>query len=203
MLRLNDLSSLVTKASDVTIRPIKWIWEPYIVDKNVNLLGGTGGTGKTFFIAALTSAITTGMQPEDMPGTVRSVGNVLYLGSEDGNEEVSRRLKSLGADMEKVLLVEKIIPVNDTRIESIIEATKPKLVVFDALISYFPHGYNPNAQQDVRTVMDSLRELARKHETSILTVVHPGKNTEYKLENRFGGSKAFVDSVRNAIYSRC
>ena len=91
MLCLNDLSSLVTKASDVTIRPIKWIWEPYIVDKNVNLLGGTGGTGKTFFIAALTSAITTGMQPEDMPGTVRSVGNVLYLGSEDGNEEVTSR----------------------------------------------------------------------------------------------------------------
>lgn len=194
------ISDLITKASDVKIRPVKWIWDPFIVDNNVNLLGGTGGTGKTYFISALAAAITTGVQPDGMPGTLRSMGNVLYLGSEDGNEEMARRLKELGADMTKVVLIEKIIPVTDKRLEAVISAIKPELVVFDALISYFPHGYNPNAQQDVRFVMDNLRDLARSYDTSILTVVHPGKNTEYKLENRFGGSKAFVDSVRNAIY---
>lgn len=187
-------------ANNVKIKPVEWLWHPYIVSENVNLLGGEGGTGKSTTIQAIIAAISSGNQPEGMPGELRKTGNCLYLGGEDGNSAVAEKLISLGADMNKIALVENSFSCESEQLIRLLDEVNPVFLTFDALISYMPENMDPNSAANVRHIMDYLRDISRERGLATLAVVHPPKNRGYRLEDRFGGSKAFVDSVRNAIY---
>ena len=190
-----------TKLSEVQIVPPKWLWYPYLVGDNVNLIGGESGTGKTWFLCALMAAVTTGEQPDGMPGKLfPGSGKCLYYGSEDGASALADRCKRQGADLNKIEVVEGYIDIMTKALESDITEVKPALVVFDPLFSFWPPSYSTIRAEDVRKVMDRLKRLAADLNTCIVAVVHPGKNRSYSLDNRFGGSRQFVDAVRSAIY---
>ena len=135
-----------------------------------------------------------------MPGIVKKHGNVLYLGGEDGNGSIRYRLERVGADLNKVFLVEDEFDCMDGLLAGMIENYSPVLVIFDALLSYWPEKLDPNRQPHCRKVMNYLRNLARNYGTCILCVIHPSKKEDYRLIHRYAGSGAFVDSVRSALY---
>lgn len=190
---------LFTMASEVEVHPVEYLWFPYILSNNINTLGGEAGTGKTWFLCALISAITNGQQ-EGMAGEVRKKGKVLYLGGEDGNSAMVERLKSVGADLSKVALVENSFDCTSITFEELVNDVKPVLIIFDPLLSYFPEKKDANKYTDARYVMDYLRDVARKKHLSIVVVIHPPKKDDYRLIHRFTGSGGFVDAVRAVTY---
>lgn len=187
-------------ANETERKPVKYSWFPYIIDNNINTFGGEAGTGKTWNLSAIMAAITTDEQPTGMPGRIEKRGNVLYLGGEDGNDEMSRRFETLGADLSKIALVEKSFSCTDEKLVGLLDETDPAMVIFDSLLSYFPEGMNPNSYTDARQVMDYLRDLSRERELSTICVVHPPKKQDNRLIYRFTGSGGFVDSVRSVTY---
>lgn len=187
-------------ASETERKPVKYSWFPYIIDNNVNTFGGEAGTGKTWNLSAIMAAITTDKQPEGMPGRIEKRGNVLYLGGEDGNDEMSRRLETMGANLSKVALVENSLDCMGNGLTGLLDEVDPAMVIFDSLLSYFPEGLNPNAYTDARRVMDYLRDLSRERELSTICVVHPPKKQDNRLIYRFTGSGGFVDAVRSVTY---
>ncbi len=187
-------------ANETERKPVKYSWFPYIIDNNINTFGGEAGTGKTWNLSGITKAITTGKKSEGMPGRVEKQGNVLYLGGEDGNDEMSRRLEIVGADLSKVALVEKSLDCTGRNMIRLLDEVDPAMVIFDSLLSYFPEGLNPNSYTDARRVMDYLRDLSRERNLSTICVVHPPKKQDNRLIYRFTGSGGFVDSVRGVTY---
>lgn len=193
-------TKIFTWASDVDVKPVRWLWYPYFVDENINIFGGETGTGKTWNLCAIAAAVTTGTQPEGMPGIVKKRGNVLYLGGEDGNSGIRARLEALGADLSKIALVEKSIDCTRGEFAGLLEEVNPALVIIDPLMSFVGADVSINDYVGARQVSDHLRGAAREYRTSIIMVVHPPKRGDYKLLYRFTGSGAFVDATRTATY---
>ena len=186
-------------AKDVKSEPTKWLWLPYFVDENINVFGGETGTGKTWNLCAIAAAVTT-RQPDNMPGFVKKNGNVLYLGGEDGNSGMKERLEAVGADMSKIALRESGLDCRSDEFIAVLKSVKPELVIIDPLLSFVDDGTKINDYVGARQITDHLRDVARKHHTCIILVVHPPKKPEYKLLHRFTGSGAFVDATRTATY---
>lgn len=186
--------------NDVKDQEVSYLWYPYLINGNVNTFGGETGTGKTWVLSAIISAVTTDKQPEGMPGIIMKRGNVLYLGGEDGNAGMKERIIKTGGNPSKVALVENAFDCTSCMLIDYIDAVKPVLIVIDPLLSYVGKKTNINDYVGARKVLDHLRDVARKYDISILQVVHPPKNGNYKLLHRFTGSGAFVDAVRTATY---
>ena len=177
----------------------RWLWDPYIVDENVNIIGGRPGTGKTWLLCALAAAVTNG-QPLGMPGEIRKTGKVLYCGAEDGNENIMRRLDSVGADDSKIGLIEGYFDCTGGDLERYIDELDPALVVFDPLVGFFPDGVSAISMVEARQVIDRLREIAKEKHVSIIAVIHPPKQQYESLLDRFAGSGGFVAASRTATY---
>lgn len=88
--------------SEINVKELEWIWKPYIVRGNLNIIVGEGGVGKSYFTTWLSSAISRG---EKIPFSDDKfkVGNVILQNAEDDVEAtVLPRLLSNNADTEKI-----------------------------------------------------------------------------------------------------
>lgn len=186
-------------ADKVKKEKVKFLWYPYMLDNNVNIVGGEAGTGKTWFLCALMAAVTTG-QPDGMPGRLDKKGKVIYAGGEDGNAVMRERLEHVGADLEKVMLIEKRFDALGEDFKQLVREEKPALIIFDPLLSYVSDKSDPNKYTAAKALMDNIREFARVAKTSVVCVIHPPKKDEYRLIHRFTGSGGFVDAARAVTY---
>ena len=190
-------------ASDVEIKPIDWMWHPFFPNQNVSILAGEGGVGKTFLVCSIIAAITNcpeGIMPEGMPGDLRKRGICIYFGAEDGKDAIAARLKMCGANLSKVVIIDSAAEYKDTEIWEIIKQYEPVFVVFDPVQSFMLKKANSNSQNEVRNMVDDLREYSRIYNTAILIVAHPNKMEGLSLKHRISGSGDFVNACRSALY---
>ncbi len=83
------------RASDFEGRPIPprcWIVPDVVLDRNVTLFTGDGGTGKTMVALQLAAAVATGREWLGMPA---ATGPALFLSAEDEADELHRRLAAI------------------------------------------------------------------------------------------------------------
>jgi hypothetical protein len=82
----------------VPVRPIHWLWRPYLACGKLALLDGDPGAGKSLLTADLAARLTRGGRMPD--GTWRRrKANVLFLNAEDALDDTLRpRLDAAGAD---------------------------------------------------------------------------------------------------------
>lgn len=113
-----------------TPKEIEWIWKPYIVRGNINIIQGDTGLGKSFLTTWLLSSISNGGK---MPFSDESfeVGNsLLQNAKDDPDATILQRLNSNGADVSKIGFInedKKILSVKDlSRIEDVVKEFKPK-----------------------------------------------------------------------------
>lgn len=189
--------------ADINPEPPEYLWRPYLETRNHNLLGGKPERGKTFIICALISAVTSGYQPEGMPGKLERSGYVLYFGGEDGNGIIADRLQGFRCDLTKLDLCESPFDISSNNFkdfDSLLKEKKPALVIFDPLTSYMPASIDINNAIQSRQFVDSLRDAGRKHDTCIMSVIHPPKKDYPDLGDRFQGSGGYVQGSRTASY---
>ena len=196
------MSDLV-RAYDVPHEEREYLWYPYLTQRNVNIFGGKTGTGKTWVLCAIMSAISRGQAPPGMPGRIDHGGNVLYFGNEDGNAEIKRRLETVRADTRRIYLSDDPFGLDDagfSRLEGYVKEFQPASIFIDPITDFLPRGCDINTQTGVREITRPLRKMARAYDTMISFVCHPPKGNAYNLIDRFSGSGALVDSVREATF---
>ncbi len=87
---------------------LEWLWPNRIPVKQVTLIEGATGAGKSFVALDIVARATRGLPWPDAagPGNPDSVAdgpvNVLFIGNQDDDATIGRRLESLGADMQRV-----------------------------------------------------------------------------------------------------
>ena len=189
--------------SDKEVKEIEWIWKPYIVKGNLNIIVGEGGVGKSYFTSWLVSSISNGNKipfSEDC----FDIGNSILQNAEDDIEAtILPRLLSNDADVSKIGYFDedkKMFSVKQIyRLESRLQKTMPSIVILDPIQAYIG-DINMNSSVDVRNALKPLKILAEKYNCAIVLLMHLNKNTgTNKATNRVMGSYDFIASCRSAI----
>lgn len=184
--------------------------------KNVVLLAGDGGTGKSLLALQLMAACTTGNQ---WIGLDVDQGPVLYLSAEDDRDEVHKRVEEIceaeGIDrseahqaymvymagQDAVLAFENKGRMEATtlfrRLAALMESVSPMVLILDNLADVF--AGNENNRTLAKQFIGLLRGLAIRFDCTIILLAHPSLSG---LSSGTGtsGSTAWSNSVRSRLY---
>ena len=188
-----------------------------IPSRNVTLLSGNGGDGKSLLALMLLASVSSRAL---WLGMEVAHGGAIYVSAEDELDEVHRRLAAICA-AENIDLADldqlDILPLAGepalfaiegkggamtptplwTAFAEKVEAAQPALVVIDNLADVF--GGNEISRTQVRQFVSMLRGLAFRADCAIVVLSHPsvaGMQTGTGLS----GSTAWNNSVRSRLY---
>jgi len=194
--------------STVKSKHIDWLLHNRFPNRSINLIGGLGGAGKTFIAADLISRITTGRDYPDSKMRVKP-GSCIVLGEEDDFDTVWRpRLDAAGADVNKVFFFdyEKFFSLSGqsftlaghTRIldKTVSDTVDCRAVFFDPLNGYLGR-INAYSDNEARSVLIPLQNIAKKHNIAIFGLCHLSKKADSSAIDRVLGSVAFVNAARS------
>ena len=164
--------------SDITPESVDWLWEPYIPSGAISLIQGDGGLGKTTVALAIAAAVTQGSTLPNSSSIVPA--NVIIQNGEDSYHQTIRpRLDLLGADCEKIFIIddeEEPISLSDSRIEQVIIEKQAKLLIIDPVQAYLGKA-NMNSAGGVRPLLKHLGAVAARHDCAVLLMGHLNKKS--------------------------
>ncbi len=218
----DELAALISDIDPIqwqgrTIPQRRWLVPGLIPWRNVTLLGGDGGLGKSLLALQLQASAALG---KDWLG--RSVEPVKSYGfyAEDDGDEIHRRLADIVrhheadfGDLEQMLVAPRVgqnnilaWPNRDnglsaTRLyDALLEKCRrfgAQLLIIDTVADTF--GGNENFRSEVRAFIGLLRNLALELDGAVILTAHPsqaGLNTGSGIS----GSTAWNNSVRSRLY---
>jgi RecA-family ATPase len=205
---VSDISSpplRVRSASELVQKEIRWLWDGWLPLGNLALVDGDPGLGKSLLTLDLCARLSTGRPQPDgsaSPGPASS----LVLNAEDSAENTIRgRLEALGACRDRVFVVDCAengwitpvgLPSQWTALDQVIGQHEAKLVIIDPMMAFLDRGIQANSDQSVRRVLEPLRQIAVRHECSILMVRHLNKDGRGQARYRGSGSIGFQGACR-------
>jgi hypothetical protein len=200
-------SLVVEWLSDVTPKPIDWLWPRWLARGKLHLLGGVGGIGKGTIMAEIAAQLSTGTGrlPD---GTPAPLTKTLFLLSEDAPDDTLwPRLDVHGADKANIAHIKTVTDEDGSNtmlslarhvalLEHAVVTNGIGLVVVDALSDFMP-GADRNSEGEVRDILTPLADMARRIGVAIVGVMHPGKgNGDLKAFQRLLGASAFGNVAR-------
>ncbi|MDL2258611.1 AAA family ATPase [Eubacteriales bacterium OttesenSCG-928-K08] len=192
----------ITKVSEVTREDVKWLWYPYIPYGKITILQGDPGDGKTTFILAVASLLTTGQPLPGCEGRTAPV-NVIYQTAEDGiGDTIKPRLEATGADCERVLVINEngqALSLSDSRLEEAIVHTKAGLLVLDPLQAYIGGKVDMHRANEVRPAFKQLAAVAERTGCAIVAIGHMNKMSGVKGIYRGLGSIDIAAVARSVL----
>lgn len=189
----------VRRYSDVTGKPVEWLWNGFLPAGMLTMLDGDPGIGKSLLTCDLAARLTTG---REMPtGTRNAPATVMLLSAEDDPERsIKSRLTVAGANQDRVLDVQPgpnglAFPRDMDALERGIREHRTRLCVIDPLAAFADATVKLNLDQDVRRLMSRFRTLAERTRCAVLIVRHLNKG-EGKALYRGGGSIGIIGAAR-------
>lgn len=198
------------------VPPREWLVHDLIPHRNVTLLGGDGGTGKSLLALQLAVSAVLGCA---WVGRAVAAGSALVLSAEDDQDEMHRRLADIArgtgrrlsdlgaltirslAGEDALLAIETAVSLTETalfeELARLAEAEQPRLIVLDTLADLYPANENERAK--VRQFVGILRRLALRGNCAVLLLGHPSL-TGLSSGSGTSGSTAWNNSVRSRLY---
>jgi energy-coupling factor transporter ATP-binding protein EcfA2 len=196
---------ILTRASDLKITPILWLWRYWLAAGKVHLLAGAPGQGKTTIALSVAATVTTGGRWPD--GSRSPVGSVLvWSGEDDPADTLAPRLKAMGADMDQVRFVTgarvdgEPVPFDPARdmvqLAAAVRAIGDvRLLIVDPIVSAIAGDSHKNSE--VRRGLQPLVDLAAEISAAVIGITHLSKGTAGKdPTERVTGSIGFTAVVR-------
>lgn len=211
--------AIVSRSLDkVKVRSIKWLWQGWIPKGYVTLVAGETGASKSTILADIAARVSTGRPwPDD--NDWRTPNAVMWLGSEDGTEDVLvPRLMACSADLRNVIeltgviqqgarttfsLQDDIVAVR-LWLELAIEKHAPfSMIVIDPITSYLPgkrlRKVDMNDAGQLRSILEPWLKVAQDYNLAIVAVTHFSKDTTRSMLHRVLGSAAFAQTCRSLL----
>ena len=199
----------ITTASEVTMKPIDWIWDGMLAKGKVHLLSGNGGRGKTTLMLAIAALITRG---DKFPNATscNEPADVLYISGEDSmSDTLVPRFAACGGDCRLFHVSEKplatsgeylAIGEHSDELRLIVDQYKPALLTIDPGTAFCGRGTDNNNATDIRVIMARLQELATSTGTAVMVLNHMtkprGDGRDSAMVARVLGSGAWVHAAR-------
>lgn len=197
---------VVTLASQIEPRPVRWLWPDRIPAGALTLLAGREGIGKSLVGVHLAAQLTRGTLPGQREGRP---ARVMFATSEDAWEfTMVPRLLAAGADLTRVGRVQVddagmvtgiTTPVDVPELSAYIGAHDVAMLVLDPLTSVMDGRIDAHRDREVRTALEPLGKLAEDTGAAVLGLVHLGKGIGTDPVNLILGSRAFSAVARLAL----
>lgn len=196
-----------------------WSVHDLIPARNVTLLYGDGGTGKSLLELQMAACMTIG---RPFFGHLVKQGRVEFITAEDSLDEMHRRLVDVarwlgttlgalsGLHLTSLAEVDALLAVaEDTRggalvmtalfreLETVIAESRPELVVLDTLADIF--GGNEVVRAQARQFIGMLRKLCLAYDCAIVVLAHPSLSG---MDKGTSGSTGWNNSVRSRLLFR-
>jgi AAA domain len=195
----------------IPVRPIHWLWRPYLACGKLALLDGDPGAGKSLLTADLAARLTRGGRMPDGSWRRRKA-NVLFLNAEDALDDTLRpRLDAAGADLGRVFCLGGVqvgiadgadmsFPGCFEALRRAVVAHAIELVVIDPMMAFFKPEAAANSDQVMRVALAPLAALAARSGASVLLVRQLTKRGGRQALYRGGGSIGIIGAVRTALF---
>lgn len=139
-------------------------------------------------------------------------GSVIILANEDDAARTIRpRLDAAGADITKVHIVEGVARegqrIDHFQLDTDVAALREKaeeigdvrLIIIDPPSAYLGPKVDAYKESDVRRILAPLAQLANDTGALVLLIVHLNKRNDGGVQQRFGGSTAWIAAPRAAF----
>ena len=202
---------IATKASEVEIKPVEWLWPGRIPQGKLTLLAGEPGAGKSTLTYFLAAAVTVGADFPRNEGHCPGGGSVIIFSAEDDMADtIAPRLMAAGADLECVEIITGVSAGIDRarsfNLATDLPALKAKiaemqdlrLIVIDPIASYLGRA-DSHKNAEVRAVLEPLVQVAAETGAAVVGVTHFAKSPDIKAMNKIIGSIGFVGVARAAF----
>lgn len=210
-----DLPYILTPVSAVQEQAVQWLWEPRVPQGMITLFAGDPKLGKSFVTLDIAARVSRGAAlPLDGPG---EPGSVILLSAEDDPARTIRpRLKSAGAHLEKVHILESVhlesglqgLPSLKTDLAKIEHAAASledcRLLVVDPVSAYLGRT-DDHRNSELRGLLSPLKDLAQRTNLAVLLVSHLTKGPRQGINplHCVTGSLAYTGAARaNFLFLR-
>lgn len=198
----------LTKASEIIVRPVEWLWALRIALGTLVLIGGREGIGKSTIAYDTAARITRGTLPGVHFGTPKSV---IVAATEDSWEHtIVPRLMAAGADLERVHRVEVetsegvgsavSLPRDLVALEQAIRDTDTAVVLLDPLMSRLDSKLDTHKDGDVRLALEPLVAVADRSGAAVIGLIHVNKSTSSDALTLLMASRAFSAVARAVLF---
>jgi putative DNA primase/helicase len=96
---------VLTRAADIEVEPIKWLWPGWIAAGKLHIIAGRAGTGKTTVALAVAATMTRGGKWPDKTWCSQPGNVVMWAGEDDAADTLVPRLAAMGADLSRIHFV--------------------------------------------------------------------------------------------------
>lgn len=197
----------LTKASEFTIKAVRWLWDGRMPIGEITLLPGREGVGKSTFLAWKAAQVTKGGLPGEWYGTPKAV---LYAATEDSWEHtIAPRMLAAGADMDLVFRVDVQIfegrfgklslPVDVDLLRRAALDVEAAVLMCDPVISIVDERINTFKAQELRSALEPLRTAAEGAQMAVAGLVHFNKGKDTDVLTAVSGSRAWAEVARAVV----
>ena len=197
---------IITLASAIKPRPVRWMWPDRIPAGALTLLAGREGIGKSLIAVWLAAQLTRGTLPGSRHGTP---SRVIFATSEDAWEfTMVPRLLAAGADLDLIgrvqvaddgIITGLTAPVDVPELCAYMQRRDVAMLVLDPLTSVMDGRIDAHRDREVRTALEPLSRLGEDTGAAVLGLVHLGKALGTDPVNLILGSRAFSAVARVAL----
>ena len=193
----------ITKASEVQVKSVEWLWYPYIPFGKVTLLQGDPGDGKSKLMLSIAALLSKG---EPLPFTETEETEpmtIIYQTTEDdADDTVVPRFNSAGGNGENLIFIkedEKSLSFGDNRIAEAIERYHAKLLILDPMSSYIGENCSMNNANETRAEFNHLIAVAKNTGCAIVIIAHMNKMRDTNPLYRTNGSIDIAGAARSIL----
>lgn len=195
-------------ASDVEAEPISWLWNGWIPRREISMLDGDPGRGKSAITLDLAARVTRGWTMPDGSEAQCEPSGVVILSTEDtAATTIVPRLRAAGADLKRVRIVTDIIdPHGVSRLpelahdaeafEKAIRDVNAALLIVDPLVASLDSKTDAHKDQEVRKNLAVVKRLALRTGVAVIGLRHFNKASGGNPLYRGQGSIAFTGAAR-------
>lgn len=198
----------LTRASDITVRPVRWLWDGRVALGTLALLAGREGIGKSTVAYTLAADVTRGKLLGQYAGTPRAV---IVAATEDSWEHtIVPRLMAAGADLDRVYRVDVTtaegdltglsLPRDLIALEKAVHDVGAALILLDPLMSRLAANLDTHKDAEVRIALEPLTALADRTGSAVLGLIHVNKSSSGDPLTLIMGSRAFAAVARSVLF---
>jgi len=195
---------LVTSLADVEEEVLDWIWYPYLARRELTILEGDPGLGKSYVAQMIGLHLVDGKRLPTVKAHKAVQGKVVYFDLENSAGTVTKaRLIDNGCqNMQDYYQEEQVFMIDDEdamdMVYEALERVRPVLVVFDTLNTYIGKA-DVHKASETQQAMKHFVEIARRFNCATMVLRHLTKSTKEKALYRGQGSIAFTGMARVVV----
>jgi hypothetical protein len=193
--------------SEISPRPVAWLWPGHLALGKLAILEGDPGLGKSFLALDLCARLSTGRPWPDGAAAPSPAACLILNGEDDAADTVRPRLAALGADPARVFVIEPgegdlasplCLPAEVGVLDALVDRAQARLVVIDPVMQFLGPAVNTTSDRSVRRALAPLAALARRRACTILLIRHLTKVGRGRAVHRGLGSIGLVGACRSA-----